>query len=130
MSSQDEIPRAEKILIKTYIAPHILELIRPIDQETILKHFNEKRMIDEVLETKHIKSLRGMLRYIPDIIKIPMLEKAKREEYIDFFIDEVLSEKRPDLYLLIKYVKGLREYIIENIRRLIELLEPKPQYTL
>ena len=121
------MPKAPRISIKerlarNTVAPKLIELLKPYDGEMMSRAIAEKIDLSEALSTDdgYLSTLKSLLIVVPFQGR---LEKAlKSKKWIDWFIDNEMKHKRPDLYNQILYAPKGRRYIRKQVRKIVEVV--------
>lgn len=106
------------------MAPRLLKLLKPFSAEDLANAIAQKVDLSKALDENP--------SYKEKLIDLASLFPFSREYasalyskgWVDWFIENELAHKRPDLYAQIVYTEGGRDYIRRQIKRLVKAIFP------
>ncbi len=102
----------------------MLKILEPITPDELIRSAEEDR--DVVALLKENPSYTFQLTTILSIF--PFVDRALdhiNERWINYFIDNILSKERPDLYVALTYNGKCREWAIRQVLRVRDYLQTK-----
>ncbi|MBU1173170.1 MAG: hypothetical protein KKD44_26700 [Proteobacteria bacterium] len=112
----------EEMIAEEHVAPTILELLKPYSVKDMAQAISENVNLAKGLQQnpQYLNQIKLLLMIVPDPDKLA--KKIKQKKWIDWFIDNAMKHKRPDLYRQIIYSSDGKKYIARQVRHLIRLI--------
>ena len=103
----------------------LLQLLRRFSAEDLHRGYRNGESWAELFDTQAegpglLETIRNVAKAFPDPWVYGAVKYAKDRQRIEEFLDNAVQHRRPDLYALVAYSPGAREYIIRNIREVVE----------
>jgi hypothetical protein len=113
----------EEQVAEEYVAPTILKLLKPYSATEMARAITENINLAKGLR-EEAKVLNELKLYLN--VAVPFSEKLakklKQKKWIDWFIENAMKHKRPDLYNQIIYTPKGARYIRKEVRKIVKLL--------
>lgn len=106
--------------IKEFASPIIFKLLKPYNSlqldQAVETDFDLLTALREQENIEYYNRLKTIVAAIPFSSKVG--EYLKNRKWIDYFIDNELKHKRPDLYAVFEYKPNARKWLYKQIKNL------------
>jgi len=112
----------EEQIAEEHVAPVILKLLKPYSATDMAQAISENANLAKGLQqdSQYLGQIKLLLAAVPFTDKLA--KKLKQKRWIDWFIENAMKHKRPDLYNQIIYNPKGPKYILKEIRKIVKIV--------